>query len=81
MMHENSWFLWEVFIKIFTIKDIPVMFLCPCCSDYRARFKHPRRAPLSVRHSKALKQGLFRLENLPTLLLTHAATFLMGAAV
>lgn len=54
-------------------------------SDWNGKFRHPgskpRRTPLSIRKSPVLKSGIFRLENLPTLLLTHACTFFLGAAV
>jgi len=50
-------------------------------SEYNGRFKHPRRTKLSVRNTQIMRNGIFNLENLPTLLLTHAATFIMGAAV
>ncbi|KAK7110926.1 BCL2/adenovirus E1B 19 kDa protein-interacting protein 3-like [Littorina saxatilis] len=52
--------------------------------DWSEKFRHPagksRRLPLSVPKAPANKSGIFRLENLPTLLLTHAATFFLGAA-
>ncbi|KAK3724295.1 hypothetical protein RRG08_043292 [Elysia crispata] len=51
------------------------------------KFRHPsslgskRHSPLSVRNTKAMsKTRLFSLANLPTLLLTHACTFFLGAA-
>ncbi|ESO94689.1 hypothetical protein LOTGIDRAFT_205439 [Lottia gigantea] len=55
-------------------------------SDWNGKFKHPGAKPikhtLSVRHSKAMKKGgIFNFENIPTLLLTHACTFFLGAAV
>ncbi|XP_041369329.1 BCL2/adenovirus E1B 19 kDa protein-interacting protein 3-like isoform X2 [Gigantopelta aegis] len=53
--------------------------------DWNGKFRHPmtkpRQHPLSVRHTNALRRAVFTLENLPTLLLTHAATFVLGAAV
>ena len=60
-----------------------------CFSDYNgAKFQHPTtsrgssgRPSLSVRNSRVMKSGPFSLENLPKLLLTHAATFLLGAAL
>lgn len=50
-------------------------------SQWGSQFKHPRRARLSVRNTGVMRSGPFCLENLPTLLLTHACTFIMGAAV
>jgi len=50
-------------------------------NEMARQFKHKKRSNLSVRNSRAMKEGLFRMENLPTLLFTHACTFLMGAAV
>lgn len=53
-------------------------------SDYNGKFVHcknERKLKLSVRNSKVMKNGIFCLENLPTLLLTHATTFLLGAAL
>ncbi|GFS13069.1 histone-lysine N-methyltransferase SETMAR [Elysia marginata] len=51
------------------------------------KFRHPgslgskRHSPLSVRNTKVMsKTGVFSLANLPTLLLTHACTFFLGAA-
>ncbi|XP_076460519.1 BCL2/adenovirus E1B 19 kDa protein-interacting protein 3-like [Babylonia areolata] len=50
--------------------------------DWSGKFRHPgakpRRIPAKV---PVTKSGIFRLENLPTLLLTHACTFFLGAAV
>lgn len=47
-----------------------------------ARYKQPvKRAPLSVRNTKMMRSGPFSLENLPLMLLTHACTFFLGAAV
>ncbi|KAK6185348.1 hypothetical protein SNE40_007601 [Patella caerulea] len=54
-------------------------------SDWTGRFKHPTAKPgrhgLSVRHTRVMKNGVFSIENLPTLLLTHACTFFLGAAM
>ncbi|KAK2150404.1 hypothetical protein LSH36_406g01042 [Paralvinella palmiformis] len=45
-------------------------------------YKQPvKRAPLSVRNTKMMRSGPFSLENLPLMLLTHACTFFLGAAV
>lgn len=51
------------------------------------KFKHPaapppRRTKLSVRNTKVMRQdgGVFCLENLPVLFLTHACSFVLGAA-
>ncbi|GFO40847.1 Bcl2/adenovirus e1b 19 kda protein-interacting protein 3 [Plakobranchus ocellatus] len=51
------------------------------------KFRHPgsvggkRHTPMSVRNSKVMnKTRIFSLANLPTLLLTHACTFFLGAA-
>ncbi|XP_071089608.1 BCL2/adenovirus E1B 19 kDa protein-interacting protein 3-like [Haliotis cracherodii] len=53
--------------------------------DWNGKFRHPtakpRRHIMSMRNTKVMKKGVFNLENLPTLLLTHAATFFLGAAV
>lgn len=52
-------------------------------SDYGKQFKHPGNhgSKLSVRNSKVLRSvGVFTLDNLPTLLVTHACTFFLGAA-
>ncbi|KAJ8317474.1 hypothetical protein KUTeg_005378 [Tegillarca granosa] len=46
-------------------------------SGFPKKFKRPSdKHTLSVR-----KSGLFNLENLPTLIVSHACTFLLGAAV
>merc|ERR1712126_11910 len=50
-------------------------------SGYERGFKHPRRSRLSVRNTGVMRSGPFSLENLPALLVTHACTFFMGAAV
>ncbi|XP_064630141.1 BCL2/adenovirus E1B 19 kDa protein-interacting protein 3-like [Lineus longissimus] len=46
------------------------------------KFKHPkpRHHKLSVRNTGVMRSGIFRMENLPMLLLTHACTFFLGAA-
>ncbi|BFY98229.1 hypothetical protein BsWGS_01269 [Bradybaena similaris] len=49
------------------------------------KFRHPgskvNRTPLSVRNTQVMKKTrLFSWANLPTLLLTHACTFFLGAA-
>ncbi|PVD30193.1 hypothetical protein C0Q70_09455 [Pomacea canaliculata] len=53
--------------------------------DWNGKFRHPiskpRRTPLSIRKSPVMKTNIFHLENLSTLLLTHACTFFLGAAV
>ncbi|KAL5022021.1 hypothetical protein ScPMuIL_001176 [Solemya velum] len=49
-------------------------------SDF-GRFKHPRKSKLSIRNTRVMKAGIFRIENIPTLLLSHACTFFLGAAV
>ncbi|XP_074641734.1 BCL2/adenovirus E1B 19 kDa protein-interacting protein 3-like [Tubulanus polymorphus] len=55
-------------------------------ADWGSKFKHPgqqlkpRRHKLSVRNTSVMRSSLFNLENLPTLLLTHACTFFLGAA-
>ncbi|XP_064603746.1 BCL2/adenovirus E1B 19 kDa protein-interacting protein 3-like [Liolophura sinensis] len=50
-------------------------------SDWGSRFKHPKKNRLSVRNTRVMQNGVFCLENLPTLLLSHAASFFLGAAV
>ena len=49
-------------------------------SEFGSKFKHPRRHKLSVRNTKVMTSGIFALENLPILILTHACTFFLGAA-
>ncbi|XP_052832155.1 BCL2/adenovirus E1B 19 kDa protein-interacting protein 3-like [Octopus bimaculoides] len=49
--------------------------------DLSGYFKHPRRHRLSVRNTKVLRNGVFCMENLPTLLISHACSFVLGAAV
>ncbi|KAL8622417.1 hypothetical protein ACOMHN_041745 [Nucella lapillus] len=49
--------------------------------DWSERFRRPGVKPRRmVTKSTMTKSGIFRLENLPTLLLTHACTFFLGAA-
>jgi len=53
--------------------------------DMSFKFRHPamkKRHKYSMRNTAVLKShSLFSLENLPTLLLTHACSFVFGAAV
>lgn len=49
-------------------------------SEFGSKFKHPRRHKLSVRNTAVMTSGVFALENLPFLILTHACTFFLGAA-
>lgn len=49
--------------------------------DWSERFRHPKGKSPRVVAKSMTKSGVFRLENLPTLLLTHACTFFLGAAV
>ncbi|GAB1604930.1 BCL2/adenovirus E1B 19 kDa protein-interacting protein 3-like [Argonauta hians] len=49
--------------------------------DLSGYFKHPSRHRLSVRNPKVLRNGVFCMENLPTLLISHACSFVLGAAV
>jgi len=56
-------------------------------TDIHLKYKHPvsvrptaRKAKLSVRNTSVMRNGLFCLENLPALFLTHACTFFLGAA-
>ncbi|XP_005091816.1 BCL2/adenovirus E1B 19 kDa protein-interacting protein 3 [Aplysia californica] len=52
--------------------------------NWNERFRHPGskgRPALSVRNTNVMKKTrLFSLANLPTLILTHACTFFLGAA-
>jgi len=54
-------------------------------SDWNEKFRHPggkpRRTVPNTRKAPVVKTGLFSFENLPSLLLTHACTFFLGAAV
>ncbi|XP_067132925.1 BCL2/adenovirus E1B 19 kDa protein-interacting protein 3 isoform X1 [Centruroides vittatus] len=43
------------------------------------KFKHPQRTTLSLRNSKAVKQGLFSSEVLSILFLTNLLSLLLGA--
>lgn len=49
--------------------------------DLSGQYKHPRRYRLSVRNTKVMRDGIFCMENLPTLLISHACSFVLGAAV
>ncbi|CAH1784000.1 unnamed protein product [Owenia fusiformis] len=50
-------------------------------SDMSAMFKHPvKKHKLSIRNTRVMRSGPFCLENLPTLLMSHACTFFLGAA-
>jgi len=49
--------------------------------DWSGLYKHPRRYRLSVRNTKVMRDGIFCAENLPTLLISHACSFVLGAAV
>lgn len=49
--------------------------------EWSGQYKHPRRYRLSVRNTKVMRDGIFCMENLPTLLISHACSFVLGAAV
>lgn len=40
-----------------------------------------KRHPLSVRNTRVMKEGWLSNENLPTLMITHAASFVVGASL
>ncbi|XP_060082441.1 BCL2/adenovirus E1B 19 kDa protein-interacting protein 3-like [Ylistrum balloti] len=51
-------------------------------SDWNGRFKHRIcREKMTSRNSRVSKSGVFTIDNLPQLLLTHACSFFLGAAV
>jgi len=45
------------------------------------KFKHPRKAGLSMRHSKVMKRGLFSAEVFSILMLTNLVSLLLGAGL
>lgn len=55
----------------------------PWASDHNPQpFKHPvsRQRTYSIRNSRLMQSLMVSLENLPLLILTHACTFILGAA-
>jgi len=51
-------------------------------SDYGMKLERPiKRHPLSVRNTRVMKESWLSSENLPTLMITHAASFVVGASL
>ena len=67
-----------------TLKELKVtdsVVYCNC-SDVVLRMKHPasKWQKLSIRNTRIMRAIYFSIENLPFLLITHACTFMLGAA-
>jgi len=56
--------------------------VCFCISDVGLRMKHPsfKWQKFSIRNTRIMRAVYYSLEHLPFLLITHACTFVLGAA-